>query len=126
MIRKKEVNCAGIIPAYAGKSHGESQSARTAEDHPRLRGEKNLPLPPLSRTAGSSPLTRGKGSPPSCSPSRMRIIPAYAGKSFEDMYDEQDDQDHPRLRGEQIPPGGRQGGDDTFHQDHPRLRGEKL
>ena len=34
----------GITPAYAGKSLGSFEAYRSAEDHPRLCGEKSLSL----------------------------------------------------------------------------------
>ena len=51
---------------------------------------------------GSSPLTRGKVLGVRCFFSHVRIIPAYAGKSFGLLLSICSDREHPRLRGEKF------------------------
>ena len=54
------VSCArGIIPAYAGSTHGWSRSRWQRRDHPRLCGEHNKQTSYLRIGWGSSPLMRG-------------------------------------------------------------------
>ena len=111
----------GITPAYAGKSAGMVLSSGVSKDHPRLRGEKASCEPGSCEPAGSPPLTRGKASAPSWGAVAVGITPAYAGKSAVGRRRSPRPRDHPRLRGEKLPPlgGGCRG------WDHPRLRGEK-
>ena len=74
-------------------------------DHPRLRGE-NLPGAGADDNfRGSSPLTRGKLRMHLWSMDVIRIIPAYAGKTGRRLQPLPLTQDHPRLRGENVPPG---------------------
>ena len=51
---------AGITPACAGKRPLEGESANATEDHPRMRGEKSMPMLLALRQAGSPPHARGK------------------------------------------------------------------
>ena len=75
----------GIIPAYAGKSDIIVGEVYHAEDHPRLRGEK-AGAPTIARPLqGSSPLTRGKVMRGVFLAGACRIIPAYAGKRFQQV-----------------------------------------
>ena len=110
-----------IIPAYAGKSLRLPASGSRWRDHPRLRGEKKIMTPPLSLPKGSSPLTRGKDAGYTAADSGLRIIPAYAGKSYFLPEHRKKFEDHPRLRGEKIAKNLICEG----AGDHPRLRGEK-
>ena len=72
---------AGITPAYAGKSCPSDFVLQRAGDHPRLRGEKPATRRPCGRLTGSPPLTRGKAAFGGENSFRVRITPAYAGKS---------------------------------------------
>ena len=49
----------GIIPAYAGSTLDTTLPFRSWWDHPRLRGEHNIPRTIHILSIGSSPLTRG-------------------------------------------------------------------
>ena len=69
-----------IIPACAGKRRRHGRNAPKPRDHPRLRGEKMLPMIVLA-VSGSSPLARGKAGRLSRRLYNLRIIPACAGKS---------------------------------------------
>ena len=70
----------GITPAYAGKSSIVSPSSAVDWDHPRLCGEKELPLITRPLRSGSPPPMRGKVKSWTAA---ERVIP-----------------DHPRLCGE--------------------------
>ena len=89
-----------ITPAYAGKSRESRSHRSTAEDHPRLRGEKSSRLVSPSQILGSPPLTRGKGALPAAWASLDGITPAYAGKRSPTSQAAAISRDHPRLRGE--------------------------
>ena len=69
-----------ITPAYAGKSLPSLPPAGTAEDHPRLCGEKLRDFSPEDREEGSPPPMRGKALDKSLSIPKDGITPAYAGK----------------------------------------------
>jgi len=73
-------------------------------DHPRIRGEHVLPRPKRSVAAGSSPHTRGAPPPAFHTPPVRGIIPAYAGSTETFPGCEGCYWDHPRIRGEHIPP----------------------
>ena len=49
----------GIIPAYAGYTHGYSYVRRIPQDHPRIRGVHILMTISRASLSGSSPHTRG-------------------------------------------------------------------
>ena len=55
------------------------------------------------RAAGSSPHTRGAPRPLSPLPLGSRIIPAYAGSTFDSEFLWGPGTDHPRIRGEHVP-----------------------
>ena len=69
-----------ITPAYAGKRERQTGDAGTAEDHPRLRGEKFTTPANFIPVKGSPPLTRGKVIIARSTSISLRITPAYAGK----------------------------------------------
>ena len=68
--------------------------------HPRSRGENALGVAICGVVTGSSPLTRGK--PRQCrrAPSRLRLIPAHAGKTARSGTRRRRAGAHPRSRGE--------------------------
>ena len=70
------------------------------QDHPRLRGEKNIFDEKALPEAGSPPLTRGKGLGVALTATPRGITPAYAGKRFYTASFSSTPKDHPRLRGE--------------------------
>ena len=53
-------NSAGITPACAGKSQQTDKIFPPTEDHPRMRGEKDLQLKAECQQEGSPPHARGK------------------------------------------------------------------
>ena len=94
----------GITPAYAGKSVSKSDVFRTAQDHPRLCGEKENVMDPLISTIGSPPPMRGKDLFHDKFLHVFRITPAYAGKRFSFSVFVACIRDHPRLCGEKFQP----------------------
>ena len=111
-----------ITPAYAGKSAFSFARQSFSRDHPRIRGEKLLPLQDLlhevdhprirgekrvitwlkSCLPGSPPHTRGKVLAKTDAPACLRITPAYAGKRRRTMLRNCLRKDHPRIRGEKA------------------------
>ena len=70
-----------IIPACAGKRSRFSREFQEAEDHPRMRGEKERIVFTIEQLIGSSPHARGKEAKDYIELPDRRIIPACAGKS---------------------------------------------
>ena len=70
-----------ITPAYAGKSRQNMGNFCQSWDHPRLCGEKEYRVKKTKVRSGSPPPMRGKGRCCTSCSSRVRITPAYAGKS---------------------------------------------
>ena len=71
----------GITPAYAGKSHTSLTPRFCPWDHPRLCGEKKIPIAKCPHCGGSPPPMRGKDTLGKWLNCGLRITPAYAGKS---------------------------------------------
>ena len=90
----------GITPAYAGKREGPKNAQSKVGDHPRVCGEKCIPLTRGHGRQGSPPRMRGKGVKQSNSRIRMGITPAYAGKSSMLFPLPFPSGDHPRVCGE--------------------------
>ena len=91
---------AGITPAYAGKSKKEIRRRMITWDHPRVCGEKPVTNADDFLHLGSPPRMRGKGCMFCCSPAKVGITPAYAGKSLLCMDFCPAYRDHPRVCGE--------------------------
>ena len=72
----------GITPAYAGKRACTTTATTQPKDHPRVCGEKSFTRLSYCSAGGSPPRVRGKV--PVCCPEhrKVRITPAYAGKSI--------------------------------------------
>ena len=90
----------GITPAYAGKSARILKRRTEKRDHPRVCGEKRKDFETANRKKGSPPRMRGKGCMFCCSPAKVGITPAYAGKSLLCMDFCPAYRDHPRVCGE--------------------------
>ena len=84
----------------AGKSRGCARGQTRARDHPRVGGEKGLRFPAFSAREGSPPRGRGKDPHATMRPERLRITPAWAGKSAERAPAPAGAGDHPRVGGE--------------------------
>ncbi len=89
-----------ITPACAGKSFTTDIVAESAEDHPRVCGEKAGGRRGTAVLTGSPPRVRGKGYPGMPHLRSRRITPACAGKSLIFLQKGVDIRDHPRVCGE--------------------------
>ena len=90
----------GIIPACAGNTSTTTTRSASATDHPRLRGEHDMPSVRLSMRRGSSPLARGTHLWIGPFGPEWGIIPACAGNTGTKSRRPFSARDHPRLRGE--------------------------
>ena len=123
-----------LIPAHAGKTSMLKDRLRTAEAHPRSRGENTETPCPSARSSGSSPLTRGKLPFVARLRSSCGLIPAHAGKTQLFLSSFFTPTAHPRSRGENAPtvrPGPRGTGSSPLTRGkqalHRRdLRGARL
>ena len=70
----------GITPACAGKRQCRTPKARLSWDHPRMRGEKQQPVPLHRFIQGSPPHARGKDFRDDDGNLLTGITPACAGK----------------------------------------------
>ena len=71
----------GLIPAHAGKTRDRRDPRTRRRAHPRSRGENYRVFVSGLRTAGSSPLTRGKHKLIAALSKPRGLIPAHAGKT---------------------------------------------
>ena len=92
-----------IIPACAGSTAGSAGAARTARDHPRVRGEHSPGGTGAGMIGGSSPRARGAQTRRMLSHCKPGIIPACAGSTSPDTRSGRTTGDHPRVRGEHTP-----------------------
>ena len=92
----------GLTPACAGKTDILKVLRFLDQAHPRLRGEdcfaSSFPIP----FTGSPPLARGRPVAEPQTKPLMRLTPACAGKTRGVYLRQNDNQAHPRLRGEDI------------------------
>ena len=79
--RNAYTTTARITPAYAGKSGASLCKALCKEDHPRVCGEKVRGYVKIWNEWGSPPRMRGKDVKFTFDAGKLRITPAYAGKS---------------------------------------------
>ena len=93
-------NSCRITPAYAGKRLPSGNFTDTIRDHPRLCGEKRSIYSFGQSLIGSPPPMRGKVNRFRLFKNRIRITPAYAGKSYQQRNRRSEAWDHPRLCGE--------------------------
>ena len=96
----------GLIPAHAGKTATRAKAPRRSTAHPRSRGENVRPAARGVAYDGSSPLTRGKPTPGIRRGVRTRLIPAHAGKTYDDARLPHECGAHPRSRGENSETAG--------------------
>ena len=116
-------SCRRITPAYAGKSLPSLPPAGTAEDHPRLCGEKfSFRVPPFW-AVGSPPPMRGKGTDSYYTPPFSGDHPRLCGeKSRLGVVSSVSSGSPPPMRGKVSDPVE----ENHFLKDHPRLCGEKF
>ena len=91
-----------ITPACAGNSHQPAPSLRIPTDHPRVCGEQVAPWLEKILFKGSPPRVRGTARMNPFSLGRNWITPACAGNSHPLCQRHTQDQDHPRVCGEQV------------------------
>ena len=96
-----------LIPAHAGKTTPPHAATHSSTAHPRSRGENAASASASQSVAGSSPLTRGKPTCPTCGVTLAWLIPAHAGKTNPQPVCERAREAHPRSRGENGAPAGR-------------------
>ena len=89
-----------FIPAYAGNAWRPTAAIGAATVHPRIRGERSSPQRARSRSAGSSPHTRGTRRRRYVPQGLHRFIPAYAGNASTRKRLMASVTVHPRIRGE--------------------------
>ena len=89
-----------ITPAYAGKRFDPIHRITFQRDHPRVCGEKITGGNLLPVNKGSPPRMRGKANKGFAFLDKVRITPAYAGKSSCSAYCGRGRKDHPRVCGE--------------------------
>ncbi len=92
----------GLIPACAGSTVRDSQSALPRGAHPRMRGEHRAGMTEGTRSNGSSPHARGARSPLIWESPRSRLIPACAGSTMGLELGPFALRAHPRMRGEHV------------------------
>ena len=92
----------GITPACAGKRIPQLFGASLSRDHPRVCGEKVVPIIVLCSFMGSPPRVRGKVCTVPLRPFAVGITPAYAGKSRKNGTCNRQIWDHPRVCGEEL------------------------
>ena len=90
----------GLIPAHAGKTTNARGDKIAGAAHPRSRGENIDGFVSGIKSAGSSPLTRGKRAHEVSRSSDGRLIPAHAGKTSHPTLSVSVRRAHPRSRGE--------------------------
>ena len=96
-----------LIPAHAGKTRSPGTPIIVPGAHPRSRGENAGGISGVLKSAGSSPLTRGKRRKDRLRLARLGLIPAHAGKTPCCTSPQHAAWAHPRSRGENsIWPGG--------------------
>ena len=120
--QQAEVLFSGITPAYAGKSRQKGKKLKSGRDHPRLCGEKFSAALYATSSKGSPPPMRGKGSIESIIERRIRITPAYAGKSPKYHTVFRAVRDHPRLCGEKQ---SKRSGTTSRHRITPAYAGKR-
>ena len=111
-----------ITPAYAGKTSGRRGISGRSRDHPRVCGENHDTYKLYEETAGSPPRMRGKPISAWNRLAKLRITPAYAGKTYNRQVEKVSTQDHPRVCGENQGPAGQ-----SAHSvgSPPRMRGKQ-
>ena len=91
---------AGLIPAWAGKTSSGKSADSSFAAHPRVGGENVLVGARDRLREGSSPRGRGKPSGDSQESHRVRLIPAWAGKTLIVDRPANPQAAHPRVGGE--------------------------
>ena len=96
-------NGIGITPACAGKTIKDTTTYTAAKDHPRMCGENSRLGGASMICSGSPPHVRGKPNFVCGSFASLRITPACAGKTQKMIQQAMEQEDHPRMCGENSP-----------------------
>ena len=91
-----------FIPAHAGNGHCLARVISDVAVHPRARGERLAQQAATASATGSSPRTRGTGSPLRKKRCIFRFIPAHAGNGTDGTARLAGGTVHPRARGERA------------------------
>ena len=89
-----------LIPAWAGKTMTANSAVTDTKAHPRVGGENGVSHEIGCGVVGSSPRGRGKPIRRRARHTRGRLIPAWAGKTFNRELSRVDGRAHPRVGGE--------------------------
>ena len=89
-----------FIPAYAGNAPEGRPHCPASSVHPRIRGERRIPMRNAGHLFGSSPHTRGTQQRDCPCRALDRFIPAYAGNARRTPSLRRRATVHPRIRGE--------------------------
>ncbi len=89
-----------LIPACAGNAERPRSRCLRATAHPRVRGERDFPIPRPASVRGSSPRARGTLADSPCGRAAARLIPACAGNARRGRPARAATSAHPRVRGE--------------------------
>ena len=109
-----------FIPAFAGNATREIDAERELPVHPRVCGERTLPLHHWLTVAGSSPRLRGTQSMTVTLGGITRFIPAFAGNAASSRPASTPRPVHPRVCGERAPVAACSS---RMSGSSPRLRG---
>ena len=112
----------GLIPARAGKTTNARMTRASPRAHPRAGGENPPSASAKVTTSGSSPRGRGKRFAASVRNRPAGLIPARAGKTWDNISSAVSSAAHPRAGGENRRPRGPRGGD---RGSSPRGRGKR-
>ena len=96
------VPCAGLIPAWAGKTIPTSSGTLRPGAHPRVGGENRSNWTASDAAHGSSPRGRGKPDAVDEALDEARLIPAWAGKTIFVALYQNNETAHPRVGGENV------------------------
>ena len=95
-------SCAGITPAYAGKTYSASSAHGKRWDHPRVCGKDFNSTKLFASPSGSPPRMRERLDGVLWYVRLLRITPAYAGKTRFALQIHHSRRDHPRVCGKDI------------------------
>ena len=119
---KVGMNRCGLIPACAGKTANRVVAGPVREAHPRVCGENRGNVFVKLFEVGSSPRVRGKLIAGMDIRSKLRLIPACAGKTNEPRPATDTFAAHPRVCGENF---WTDLASDGSHGSSPRVRGKQ-
>ena len=91
-----------LIPAWAGKTPPRAQTVNLTPAHPRVGGENATREYASACQLGSSPRGRGKHDLLPSLWERNGLIPAWAGKTFDERPRFGETAAHPRVGGENL------------------------